>query len=100
MDMRCMLARPGPVSELPVPTLGIAMGRGIMAACAGLVAGTALQLQQPGLWEAWAYAALAWMGVALAVARPGRQWPHLLWFRHLSVFVAAGLLAFGLTGLR
>jgi competence protein ComEC len=63
------------------------MGRGIAPALAGIVAGTALQLQQPDLWPAWWYAAVAVAGAAC--------------FARARLFiVAALLLAFALTGLR
>ena len=65
------------------------MGRGIAPALAGLVAGTALQLQQAQLWPWWGYGlALA----AAALAAIARQ--------RVFTFLAAAAIAFALTGLR
>ncbi|MEJ6023747.1 DNA internalization-related competence protein ComEC/Rec2 [Ramlibacter sp. PS4R-6] len=65
------------------------MGRGLAPALLGIVAGTALQLQQAQLWAAWAYAACAAVGVALVLTR-----------RRPGVFLGAVFLAVALTGLR
>jgi competence protein ComEC len=65
------------------------MGRGIAAAGIGLVAGTALQLQQAALWAPGVYAALAVAGIALFLAR-----------NRPAVFMGALLAAFAFTGLR
>jgi competence protein ComEC len=72
---------------------------------AGFIAGVAAQLQQPALWPAWGYAALAALGLAMAFG--------LYRFRVLkgfktpapfgvgwTVFVLAALLGLGLTGWR
>src|SRR5947207_9230015 len=64
------------------------MGRWITPGLIGIVAGTALQLQQPALWPAWSYVALA--SVSLPIWR----------MRNVGPCVAAALLAFSLTGLR
>ena len=68
------------------------MARGLTPALGGIVAGTALQLQQAVLWPAWAYAAV------LALAVP------LLWpagrGRPARAALAFAALAFALTGLR
>lgn len=65
------------------------MGRGITPALVGIVAGTALQLQQPQVWPAWAYAAFATAGLA-CFTRP----------RPFAALLAGCLLAFSLAGLR
>lgn len=69
----------------------------VTLAAAGLagLAGTALQLQQPALWAAGAYAALA--GAAVAVLLLSWRWPAAR--RALLVAAIAGL-AFATTGLR
>src|SRR4051794_34949582 len=66
------------------------MGRWITPALIGIATGTALQLQQAALWPVWIYACLAAAGAAICFLR---RWP-------LLAFVATGVLAFSLTGLR
>src|SRR3569623_461535 len=65
------------------------MGRGIAPALIGMVAGTALQLQQAALWPVWAYGIGACAGVALLFLR-----------RRPAILLAFATLAFALTGLR
>lgn len=67
------------------------MGRSITPALVGIVAGTALQLQQPDLWQAWGYAALAAAAIFILVL--GKR-------AALGALSCAFLLAFALTGLR
>ncbi|HUR87565.1 MAG TPA: DNA internalization-related competence protein ComEC/Rec2 [Ramlibacter sp.] len=69
------------------------MGRGITPALLGIVAGTALQLQQGQLWPWSSYAGVLVLSL-----------PLLLWeragVRAIRLSFAAGLLAFALVGLR
>jgi competence protein ComEC len=66
----------------------------------GFVAGAALQLQQPALWQAWAYGVLLVGSAALALAC--FRWSSATVFGRRTVVVLALALAFGfgLTGLR
>ncbi|HVZ45853.1 MAG TPA: DNA internalization-related competence protein ComEC/Rec2 [Ramlibacter sp.] len=68
-------------------------GKWLAMALAGVVAGTALQLQQAELWAGFAYGGLALVGCALCAAWRRVRSP-------LVVFMAAGLLAFALAGAR
>lgn len=66
------------------------MGRSITPALLGIVAGTALQLQQAELWPAWAYATTMAAGFFLC-----------LWKKaDVRALGCAALIAFSLTGLR
>jgi len=72
---------------------------------AGFIAGVAAQLQQPALWPAWGYAALAVLGLAMACGLYGLK--ALKAFKKpapvgagLMVFMLAALLGLGLTGWR
>jgi competence protein ComEC len=62
----------------------------ITPALVGVVAGTALQLQQPVLWEWWTYALVAAAALLASLSRA----------RTLRFFIGAALLAFSLCGLR
>ena len=72
---------------------------------AGFIAGVAAQLQQPALWPAWNYVALAALGLAMACGLYGlkalKEFKKLAPVRAgLMVFVLAALLGLGLTGWR
>jgi competence protein ComEC len=69
--------------------MGRGIARGIAPALIGIVAGTALQLQQAQLWAAWVYAGIALVG-AVCLIRP----------KLVPTLAAGCLLAFSLTGLR
>ena len=62
----------------------------ITSALLGVVAGTALQLQQPALWAGWAYALVAAAALLASLSRA----------RALRFFAGAGLFAYSLCGLR
>lgn len=72
-----------------------------LAALPGFIAGTALQLQQPALWDWPIYACfgllapvLYWVGATERIAIGGRSW------RYGAAFAAVAMLAFALCGLR
>src|SRR5574337_1772956 len=72
-----------------------------LAALPGFIAGTALQLQQPALWDWPIYACfgllapvLYWVDATKHIAIRGRSW------RYGAAFVAVAMLAFALCGLR
>ncbi len=102
--LRAMLARAAPQHhDKPlhgVKASGMAPPWRAGWALAGVVLGTALQLQQPLLWPLAVYLALGlpavlacWVWVALGRGRP-LTWPWLL------CLLAGAVLAFGLTGVR
>jgi competence protein ComEC len=68
------------------------MGKAITPALGGVVAGTALQLQQESLWPAWAYGLVALFALLALWPRGG--------MRGLRVVLAFAALAFALTGWR
>lgn len=65
---------------------------------AGVVAGAALQLQQPVLWTAHTYAAVAVAGALLLWV--WLRWPMAMVPRRMGIAGAAVLLFFGIAGLR
>jgi competence protein ComEC len=65
------------------------MGRGFAPALIGIVAGTALQLQQAQLWAPWVYVCIAAVGAVCASRR-----------KPVLALIAGCLLAYSLTGLR
>jgi competence protein ComEC len=66
----------------------------------GFIAGVALQLQQPSLWQGGRYAVLAALGGALVGVLYGAAARKNLRGAGWAVVVAAALLGFGLTGWR
>jgi len=71
-------------------------------ACAGFIAGVALQLQQPALWAQCWYGAAVLPACALFCMRLclGSRFRMVSWRRVCLVFTAAVALGFGMTGWR
>lgn len=98
-------ARAAEPHGLPQPQLPLAWR--LPAALLGMLAGTAVQLQQPVLWPAWAYAALvaampACSAAAWLLSRL-RMWPgpaRAGLTAQALVFCAGAVLCFGVCGLR
>ena len=86
-----------PSSPLPARQAGPVGGWPLMLS--GAVAGAALQLQQPGLWPAGAYAVLALLAGVLAWGA-WRARRGALRLRGAAMACAAALAVFALTGLR
>ena len=86
-----------PSSPLPARQAGPVGGWPLMLS--GAVAGAALQLQQPGLWPAGAYAVLALLAGVLAWGA-WRARRGALRLRGAAMACAAALAIFALTGLR
>jgi competence protein ComEC len=84
-------------TKLPAWVLG-GLARSVLAASAGWVAGTALQLQQSALWQGWVYASIS----ALALAGIAQAATKLVAIsaRGVAIFGACAALAFALTGWR
>ncbi len=76
---------------------GPAASRWITPALAGAVLGPALQLQQPALWPAAAYAALAALGLAVAAVA---AWRGGRWGTGASALLACTSIAFAACGWR
>jgi competence protein ComEC len=73
--------------------------RGVLApALAGFIAGSALQLRQPALWQGWVYALMLAAALAGWVLMARRSRPSRL--RQLLALVTWAVLAFCLCGLR
>ena len=86
-----------PSSPLPARQAGPVGGWPLLLS--GAVAGAALQLQQPGLWPAGAYAVLALLAGVLAWGA-WRARRGALRLRGAAMACAAALVVFALTGLR
>ncbi len=81
----------------PVPSAGRAPWL-LPSLLLGVIAGTALQLQQTALWPAWGYAALAAGSLLAGGVLGGRRRAHGL--RHAEALVLGAGLVFALCGLR
>ncbi|MBA3056362.1 MAG: DNA internalization-related competence protein ComEC/Rec2 [Gammaproteobacteria bacterium] len=80
------------------PTHSSARARLVFPALLGFVAGTALQLQQPGLWLWPVYASFVLLALVFFAPVATRKIAFV--YRSALMALALGVLAFGLTGLR
>ncbi|NDP64879.1 DNA internalization-related competence protein ComEC/Rec2 [Polaromonas sp.] len=80
------------------PTHSAARARLIVPALLGFVAGTAWQLQQPGLWVWPVYASFVMLALVLYAFTAIKSIASF--YRNALMALAFGVLAFGLTGLR